>query len=327
MASRAATMVALLLAAVAATCGRAQLHDKFYSESCPSVEDVVRKEMVRALSLAPSLAGPLLRMHFHDCFVRGCDGSVLLDSANKTAEKDAQPNQTLRGFGFVERVKAAVEKACPDTVSCADILALIARDAVWLSKGPFWTVPLGRRDGSVSISNETDALPPPTSNFTVLTQLFAAVNLDAKDLVVLSAGHTIGTSHCFSFSDRLYNFTGMENPSDIDPTLEPQYMMRLKSKCASLNDNTTLVEMDPGSFKTFDTDYFKLVSKRRGLFHSDGALLTDPFTRAYVQRHATGAFKDEFFADFAASMIKMGNANPLTGSQGEIRKKCNVVNH
>uniref|UniRef100_A0A8R7K340 Peroxidase n=2 Tax=Triticum urartu TaxID=4572 RepID=A0A8R7K340_TRIUA len=246
---------------------------------------------------------------------------------NKTAEKDAQPNQTLRGFGFVERVKAAVEKACPDTVSCADVLALIARDAVWLSKGPFWEVPLGRRDGSVSISNETDALPPPTSNFTVLTQLFAAVNLDAKDLVVLSAGHTIGTSHCFSFSDRLYNFTGMENPSDIDPTLEPQYMMRLKSKCASLNDNTTLVEMDPGSFKTFDTDYFKLVSKRRGLFHSDGALLTDPFTRAYVQRHATGAFKDEFFADFAASMIKMGNANPLTGSQGEIRKKCNVVNH
>ncbi|VAH08904.1 unnamed protein product [Triticum turgidum subsp. durum] len=327
MASRAATMVVLLLAAVAATCARAQLHDKFYSESCPSVEDVVWKEMVRALSLAPSLAGPLLRMHFHDCFVRGCDGSVLLDSANKTAEKDAQPNQTLRGFGFVERVKAAVEKACPDTVSCADILALIARDAVWLSKGPVWTVPLGRRDGSVSISNETDALPPPTSNFTVLTQLFAAVNLDAKDLVVLSAGHTIGTSHCFSFSDRLYNFTGMENPSDIDPTLEPQYMMRLKSKCASLNDNTTLVEMDPGSFKTFDTDYFKLVSKRRGLFHSDGALLTDPFTRAYVQRHATGAFKDEFFADSAASMIKMGNANPLTGSQGEIRKKCNVVNH
>ena len=64
--------------------------------------------------------------------MQGCDGSVLLDSANKTAEKDAQPNQTLRGFGFVERVKAAVEKACPDTVSCADVLALIARDAVWL---------------------------------------------------------------------------------------------------------------------------------------------------------------------------------------------------
>lgn len=63
-----------------------------------------------------------------------------------------------------------------------------ARARSWFSqsKGPFWAVPLGRRDGSVSISNETDALPPPTANITVLTQLFDAVNLDAKDLVVLS---------------------------------------------------------------------------------------------------------------------------------------------
>jgi peroxidase len=63
-------MVALLLAAVAVSCTKAQLKEKFYSETCPSVEDVVRKEMVKALSAAPSLAGPLLRMHFHDCFVR-----------------------------------------------------------------------------------------------------------------------------------------------------------------------------------------------------------------------------------------------------------------
>ena len=57
---------------------------------------------------------------------------MLLDStANNTAEKDAKPNLTLRGFGFIERVKTAVEKACSDTVSCADVLALMARDAVW----------------------------------------------------------------------------------------------------------------------------------------------------------------------------------------------------
>ncbi|XP_034584676.1 peroxidase 1 isoform X1 [Setaria viridis] len=360
MASRAAVVV-LLLSAFAAAAASAQLDEKFYSQSCPSVEDVVRKEMVRALSAAPSLAGPLLRMHFHDCFVRGCDGSVLLDStANNTAEKDAKPNLTLRGFGFIERVKAAVEKACPDTVSCADVLALMARDAVWLvstrhtvpslqcvysspsrnsqhkfadsftyhaqSKGPFWAVPLGRRDGRVSISNETDQLPPPTGNFTELTQIFATKNLDAKDLVVLSAGHTLGTSHCFSFSDRLYNFTGMDNAHDTDPTLDPMYMARLRGKCPSLDDNTTLVEMDPGSFKTFDLSYFGHVAKRRGLFHSDGALLTDPFTRAYVLRHATGAYREEFFADFAASMVKMGSVEVLTGSQGEIRKKCSVVN-
>ena len=55
------------------------------------------------------------------------------------------------------------------------------------SKGPFWEVPLGRRDGTVSIDSDSlDALPPPTANITELTQLFAAVNLDIKDLVVLS---------------------------------------------------------------------------------------------------------------------------------------------
>ncbi|XP_062179255.1 peroxidase 1 [Phragmites australis] len=322
-------LIVLLLSALAAASASAsaQLDEKFYSQSCPSVEDVVRKEMVRALSVAPSLAGPLLRMHFHDCFVRGCDGSVLLDSiGNNTAEKDAKPNLTLRGFGFIETVKAAVEKACPDTVSCADVLALVARDAVWLSKGPFWSVPLGRRDGRVSISNETDQLPPPTANFTELTQLFGAKNLDIKDLVVLSGGHTIGTSHCFSFSDRLYNFTGLDNAHDIDPTLSLQYMSRLRTKCPSLDDNTTLVEMDPGSFRTFDLGYYRNVAKRRGLFHSDGALLTDAFTRAYVLRHASGAYQEEFFADFAASMVKMGSVDVLTGSQGEIRKKCSVVN-
>lgn len=66
--------------------------------------------------------------------LQGCDGSVLLNSTGKknVAEKDAPPNQTLRGFGVIDRIKARLEKACPETVSCADIVALVARDVVFL---------------------------------------------------------------------------------------------------------------------------------------------------------------------------------------------------
>ncbi|KAJ3687020.1 hypothetical protein LUZ61_016184 [Rhynchospora tenuis] len=304
---------------------RAQLSVDYYSKTCPNAEEIVRKEMIQILKVAPSLAAPFLRIHFHDCFVRGCDGSVLLNSTKtNVAERDALPNLSLRGFGAIERVKAKLEAACPNTVSCADVLALMARDSVWLSKGPTWPVWLGRRDGRTSIANETNQLPPPQANITELIQMFSVKGLDLKDLVVLSGAHTIGTTNCATISDRLYNFTGLDNLNDVDPFMDKHYIDKLRSKC-SPTDNTTLIEMDPGSYKTFDTSYYNYVVKRRSAFHSDWALLTDSFTRAYVLKHANG-FESEFFQDFADSMIKMGNIGVLTGSQGEIRKKCYIVN-
>lgn len=64
-------------------------------------------------------------------FLQGCDGSVLLNStANSTAEKAAIPNLSLSGFDVIDDIKLAVEKECTGVVSCADILALAARDSV-----------------------------------------------------------------------------------------------------------------------------------------------------------------------------------------------------
>lgn len=106
--------------------------------------------------------------------------------------------------------------------------------------------------------------------------------------------------------------------------MDPKYVAALKKKCRP-GDSTTLVEMDPGSFKTFDGKYFTDVAKRRGLFQSDAALLNDKQTRRYVfRRVATGGAT--FFNDFAKSMVKMGKIGVLTGKNGEIRKQCAFVN-
>lgn len=294
----------------------------FYKNTCPQAEEIVKKAAASFISRAPSLAAPLLRMHFHDCFVRGCDGSVLLNSTSSNqAEKDAFPNLSLRGYQVIDAAKDTLEKKCPGVVSCADILALVARDAVSMMNGPFWQVPTGRRDGRVSqLQDALNNLPAPTFGISALKSSFAAKGLSVKDLAVLSGGHTLGMSHCSSFTNRLYNFTGK---NDADPSMDPNYVAQLKTKCKP-NDATTIVEMDPGSAKKFDVDYYTLVSKRRGLFQSDAALLTDSTTNAYVQLQLTS--KSTFAEDFGVSMVNMGNIGVLTGNSGEIRKKCYLVN-
>nr|GEX45283.1 peroxidase 27-like [Tanacetum cinerariifolium] len=160
----------------------------FYKKTCPGAVAIVKRTTANFISRAPSLAAPLLRMHFHDCFVRGCDGSVLLNSTKiNQAEKAGIPNLSLRGFQVIDSAKSAVEAACPGVVSCADILALVARDSIQQIKGPYWPVPLGRRDGRVSIASESFTLPAPFANITTLKSQFKSKGLSVKDLVVLSA--------------------------------------------------------------------------------------------------------------------------------------------
>jgi len=83
--------------------------------------------------------------------------------------------------------------------------------------------------------------------------------------------------------------------------------------------------MDPGSFRTFDLSYYRGVLKRRGLFQSDAALLTDPAAKADILS-AVNSPPEFFFQAFAASMVKLGAVEVKTGSEGEIRKHCAVVN-
>lgn len=133
-------------------------------------------------------------------------------------------------------------------------------------------------------------------------------------------GHTIGVGHCNLFSNRLYNFTGK---GDQDPSLNSTYAAFLKTKCQSLSDATTTVELDPGSSLNFDSNYFVILKENKGLFQSDAALITDK-----IARNIAGELVDSgtFFVEFAQSMKRLGAVQVLTGTEGEIRNKCSVVN-
>lgn len=69
-----------------------------------------------------------------DFLPQGCDASILLDPSlsNPEPEKTALINLSIRGYEVIDTAKAALERSCPGIVSCADIIALAARDAVGL---------------------------------------------------------------------------------------------------------------------------------------------------------------------------------------------------
>ncbi|KAH7853639.1 hypothetical protein Vadar_004965 [Vaccinium darrowii] len=294
----------------------AQLSATFYSKSCPNLFTTVNSVVKSAISKEARMGASLLRLFFHDCFVNGCDGSILLDDTSTfTGEKRAAPNfNSVRGFDVVDNIKSAVEQACPNVVSCADILAITARDSVVTLGGPSWNVPLGRRDArTASQAAANSSIPPPTSNLNALISSFSAVGLSTKDMVALSGSHTIGQARCTNFRARIYNET-----NNLDSSLAQTRRRNCPSTAGSGDNN--LAPLDLQTPTAFDNNYYKNLANQRGLLHSDQQLFNGGSTDSLVRTYSTG--QSTFTSDFVAAMIKMGNISPLTGSSGEIRKNC-----
>ncbi|KAJ8624775.1 hypothetical protein MRB53_033305 [Persea americana] len=290
----------------------------YYDKTCPQAEAIITNVVKKAVMADKKVPAALLRMHFHDCFIRGCDGSVLLNSVGQnTAEKDGPPNRSLHAYYVIDSAKTQVEKVCPGVVSCADVLALAARDVVVQAGGPYWQVPKGRLDGRISRASETRLLPSPAFNFSQLLQSFSQRGLSGADLVALSGGHTLGFSHCSSFQNRIRNFDANH---DVDPTLNPSFAGSLKNICPAVNAAKNAGSNMDSSPATFDNTYYKLLIQRKSLFSSDQALLSTSETKSLVYKFASShkAFTDAF----AKSMIKMSS---LTGGQ-EVRLECSKAN-
>ncbi|KAJ8758775.1 hypothetical protein K2173_000496 [Erythroxylum novogranatense] len=279
----------------------------YYYQSCPNAEAIISRKVKEWIDKDRTLAASILRLHFHDCVIKGCDGSILLN--HEGSERSADVSKTLRGFEVIDDIKAELEKNCSRTVSCADILTSASRDATVFLGGSYWMVPYGRKDGKVSIDEEADKMVPNGhEDITSLIELFQSKGLNLVDLVILSV------------QDRLYNYQGTGKP---DSTLPDRYLNFLTRKCRWASE---YIDLDATSPTSLGNEYYKNLQKRMGLLSTDQLMYFDPRTQPLV--NALAYTPQDFYPQlFGVSMTKLGNiVDPEVQQEGEIRTNCNYVN-
>ncbi|KAK7302489.1 hypothetical protein RJT34_13379 [Clitoria ternatea] len=299
-----------------------QLQVGFYSNTCPQVDSIVSDLVREAVLSDPNMAPVLLRLHFHDCFVEGCDGSILINKGPQS-ERNAFGHQGVRGFEVIEKAKERLERSCPGVVSCADIVALAARDAIFMANGPFYKVPTGRRDGLVSNISLASEMPDVNDSIQLLMIKFLNKGLTAKDLVLLSGAHTIGTTACFFMKKRLYNFFP---GGGSDPSINPNFLPLLKARCPEDGDVNARLPIDEGSERRFDKNILNNIRHGFAVLQSDASLNDDFLTKTVMDSYFFPMNPFSFEADFVDSIVKMGKIGVKTGSLGEIRRVCSAFN-
>nr|KYP59735.1 Peroxidase 11 [Cajanus cajan] len=301
----------------------------YYASTCPTVFDVVRKEMECSVLSDPRNAAMIVRLHFHDCFVQGCDGSVLLDDTItlKGEKKAATNTQSLKGLEIVDKIKNMIESECPGVVSCADILTIAARDAVILVGGPYWDVPVGRKDSvTANFDLANTNLPTPDESLLSIIAKFLYQGLSVTDMVALAGAHTIGMAQCKNFRSRIYG--DLQSPSVKNPISE-SHLSNLRSVCPPIRGgDNNLTAMDYVTPSLFDNSFYQLLLNGEGLLNSDQEMYSSVFgieTRELVKKYAADPLA--FFQQFSESMVKMGNiTNSESFITGEVRKNCRFVN-
>ncbi|XP_065872039.1 peroxidase 60-like [Euphorbia lathyris] len=301
----------------------ANLSVGFYRGKCGfiDVETLVATVITARFFQDPTIVAALLRLQFHDCFTNGCDASILIDGMR--SEKTAPPNHSIRGYEIIDEAKAAVEKFCPALVSCADIIAMATRDAVFLSGGGRYNVETGRRDGLVSVAENVSLLSPRISVPEAIAA-FSRKGLNATDMVLLLGAHSVGVTHCSLIKHRLYNFEGTGNH---DPTMEIFLVNQLRLRCApdiTAADMTVNLDQNPFSPFLMDVSYYQNILLHRGILQIDQELGMHPLTFPIVRNLAFNSF--DYPSRFGAAMVKLGGISVLTGRQGEIRRSCRATN-
>ncbi|XP_021723358.1 peroxidase 15-like [Chenopodium quinoa] len=129
--------------------------------------------------------------------------------------------------------------------------------------------------------------------------------------------------------DIISTYSGIFNMAPPgNPGLNPSYLAKLQETCPQNGDRDPETDLDLGSPRIFDNSYFVNLQINVGLLITDQDLYStsgSPTTVDLVNNYSRNL--SMFFDQFVRSMIKMGNINPLTRNNGEIRLNCRRVNN
>ncbi|KAK0584984.1 hypothetical protein LWI29_021687 [Acer saccharum] len=254
--------------------------------------------------------------------MQSCDASVLLETVKGTIESEQKSVRSfgMRNFKYVRTIKEALEKECPSTVSCADIVSLSARDGIVMLGGPRVEMKTGRRDSQESYFSDVEkVIPNHNDSISSVLSMFQSVGIDAEGTAALLGAHSVGRVHCTNLVDRLY--------PTVDPTLDEDYAAYLKRRCPTPNPDPKKVEYARNDRETpmiLDNMYYKNILNHKGLLGIDEQLASDPRTAPYVQKMADD--NDYFREQFSRAVVLLSENSPLTGEEGEIRNDCRYVN-
>ncbi|KAH6802620.1 Peroxidase superfamily protein [Perilla frutescens var. frutescens] len=301
--------------------GESDVQLNYYKESCPRAEEIIKEQVTNLYNKHGNTAVSWIRNLFHDCVVKSCDASLLLESVNGIeSEKTSSRSFGMRNFKYITTIKDALEKECPITVSCADIVALSARDGAVLLGGPYIEMKTGRKDSKESyVAQVENSIPNHNDSISLVLSAFQSIGIDTQGTVALLGAHSVGRVHCINIVHRLY--------PTVDPTLDPAYADYLKGRCPSPYPDPNAVEYARNDRETpmvLDNMYYKNILNHKGLLLVDQQLVSDPNTYPFVEKMASdnGYFHDQF----SKALLILSENNPLTGDQGEIRKDCRFVN-
>lgn len=248
-------------------------------------------------------------------------------SNDEKVEKSSSFNGLLlKGADYVDDIKAKLEHACPQTVSCADVLAFTTHEAMIVAGLPRTKPRGGRRDARESLAKNAEAnnLPMPDWTMDQMIELFNRKGFSTEEMVILLGAHSVGIAHCDFFMERIYDFKKTGKP---DPSLPADVLEELRQACP--NPGTTDYRNPPVNFDAtptvLDNLFFKeMVERKKTLLITDSHLLADERTAPIVKKMA--ADPKLFPSKFPDTMVKLGALNVLTGKQGEIRKVCRSTN-